>query len=354
MYKKNFQPDYKNILSAVNKVKPVRLPFYEHIVDDYIIEKVLGIKFAESKNGSIKDREYYYSNYINFFIFMGYDVLPFSKAVTSILPGGGALYLNKKDTAIKNSNDFNSYPWSDLPMLFFKKYETDYEIMSRLLPKGMMAVGGPGNGVFECVQDLVGLENLSLISVDNPRLYKLIFKKMGDILFDIWKLFLKKFSKAYVFLRFGDDLGFKTSTILNPEDIKSIIIPEYKRIISLVHSYNKPFLLHSCGNIFSIMDCLINEAKIDAKHSNEDIIAPFKEWQEKYGDRIALFGGVDMSFVCNKSEDDVKGYVNNLLKEATKFPGFAFGTGNSVPDYIPVENYIGMIETARKFRREKL
>jgi uroporphyrinogen decarboxylase len=98
------------------------------------------------------------------------------------------------------------------------------------------------------------------------------------------------------------------------------------------------------------MEDLINTVKINAKHSNEDVIAPFTEWQKRYGDRIALFGGVDMSFVCNAGENEIREYVSDLLKEATKFPGYAFGTGNSVPDYMPVENYITMIETARSFK----
>lgn len=64
---------------------------------------------------------------------------------------------------------------------------------------------------------------------------------------------MDRFSDTYAVCRFGDDLGYKSSTILNPNDIKTFIIPQYERITYLVHSYNKPFLLHSCGNIFRIM-----------------------------------------------------------------------------------------------------
>jgi len=115
-----------------------------------------------------------------------------------------------------------------------------------------------------------------------------------------------------------------------------------------------PFLLHSCGNIFSVIEDIINVAGIDAKHSNEDEIAPFSIWQKKYGDRIAFFGGVDMSFLCQAGEDDIKEYVSNILSYSINYPGFAFGTGNSVPDYMPVENYLLMIKTAREFRCNSL
>ena len=78
---------------------------------------------------------------------------------------------------------------------------------------------------------------------------------------------------------------YKSNTLLSADDIRRLIIPEYKKIISLVHSKGRPFLLHSCGCIFGVMDHLI-DAGIDAKHSNEDEIAPFPVWVERYGDRI--------------------------------------------------------------------
>lgn len=44
---KDFQPDYTNILNASFRIKPKRLPFYEHIIDVSIMEKVLCQDFSE-------------------------------------------------------------------------------------------------------------------------------------------------------------------------------------------------------------------------------------------------------------------------------------------------------------------
>ena len=41
------------------------------------------------------------------------------------------------------------------------------------------------------------------------------------------------------------------------------------------------------------MDDLIDEAKIDAKHSNEDQIDPFSVWVQRYGNKIGNLGGID-------------------------------------------------------------
>ena len=72
--------------------------------------------------------------------------------------------------------------------------------------------------------------------------------------------------------------------MLEPDTIRQYILPQHKRVIDVVHSAGKKFLLHSCGNIFEIMpDILANG--IDAKHSNEDQICPYQVWIEKYADK---------------------------------------------------------------------
>jgi len=100
------------------------------------------------------------------------------------------------------------------------------------------------------------------------------------------------------------------------------------------------------------MDDLIEVAGIDAKHSNEDVIAPFKVWLERYGSRIGNFGGIDMDVLCQYSPSQIQAYVLDVLKEVEGCGGVAIGTGNSIPDYVPPAGYLAMIDTVRRFRGE--
>lgn len=197
---------------------------------------------------------------------------------------------------------------------------------------------------------MVGYTDLCYISFDDPELYNDLFKTIGNMMVKIWKIFLRDFDDVYTVCRFGDDLGFKSQTLISSEDIKRHIIPQYKKVIEVVHSYNKPFLLHSCGNIFDVMEELITISKIDAKHSNEDQIAPFSTWVERYGDRIGNFGGVDMDILCQLSESQIKAYTKEVIEYSINHKGFALGSGNSIPDYVPVEGYLAMIEAANEYR----
>lgn len=341
-----FEPDYTNLQNAAFNKTPRRLPLYEHIIVPEVMEQVLEKELTPLY---MDEKDEYFNRYCAFYETMGYDTVSFEGTITSILPGGGALYAHA-DPVIKTRADFERYPWAQLPDLFFERYAADYDALARAMPNGMRAVGGPGNGVFECVQDLVGYEGLCYMLADDPALVAELFKAVGDANCEIWRRFLPRYGDAYCVLRFGDDLGFKSTTLLAPRDIREYILPQYKRFTDLVHSYKKPFLLHCCGSIFDVMDELINEVGIDAKHSNEDVIAPFWEWVDRYGERIGNFGGIDTDAVCSLDKPAMREYIAEVLARCEGRGGFAFGSGNSIPDYVPAERYMNMVEIVREHR----
>jgi uroporphyrinogen decarboxylase len=349
---REFVPDYKNVINAARNVKPVRLPLYEHIISDRIMEKILNRKFAELINGDLSEKREYFSNYISFFKEMGYDTVSFECCIGGAMPGSGALG-GHKPGVIKTREDFEKYPWNEIHDRYFKYYSEYFTLLGEEMPAGMKAIGGVGNGVFECVQDVVGYMDLCYMSYDDPELYKDMFRAVGKVMHEIWSTFLKRYGDIYAVCRFGDDLGYKSQTLIPEEDIKNNIIPEYKKVVQLIHSHNKPFLLHSCGNIFGIMEDLVEVAGIDAKHSNEDVIAPFSTWVERYGDRIGNFGGVDTDVLCQRSEKEIKEYVKDVIAYSREHGGIAIGSGNSIPDYVPVNGYLAMIETVREYRGER-
>jgi uroporphyrinogen decarboxylase len=347
----SFQPDFNNLVQAARNQKPLRYPLYEHIISENIMERVLDKKFADLIHGDLRDKREYMQQYVRFYRAMGYDTVSFECLVTAIMPGSGALYSHAPG-CIRDRADFKRYSWSQIPDTFFSIYGTDYKLLVEELPPGMKAVGGPGNGVFECVQDVVGYEQLCYIAVDDPELYADLFTKVGEVLLEIWSRFLSLFGDAYALCRLGDDLGFRSATLISPEHIRMHIISQYRKVVSLVHSWGKPFLLHSCGNIFAVMNDLIDTARIDAKHSNEDAIAPFSEWLDRFGGRIGNFGGFDTDVLCQSNEQDIKQYVDDVVRYAVDHGGVAFGSGNSIPEYVPVSGYLAMVERVRELRGE--
>jgi hypothetical protein len=349
--KENFQPDYTNILSVLYNQRPIYLPLYEHHIDDSFISKCTGEKLELISNQP-NELEEYFRKVISFWKNNGYDAFDYEAAICDIFPGHGAI-MGGMLGPIQKRDDFEKYPFDDIPQIFWELYTPRLEAIRKVLPSGMKAYGGCGYGIFESAQDLVGYENLCLMQYLDPDLFADLFVRIGDLFAELWKKMVREYSDIFAFFRMGDDLGYKTSTMLEPDTIRQFILPQHKRVIDLVHAAGKKFLLHSCGNIFDIMPDMISNG-IDAKHSNEDEISLFEKWIEKYGDTIGLFGGIDMNFLILNRYDVV---FKKVLEEGSWFRanarGYGMGSGNSIPDYMSVEGFNAMIDAVFEIRKRE-
>jgi len=347
-----FNNDYRHMLAVLNNQRPLRLPIYEHIISPEIMEQVLNVQIVGLNEGDDDSLHEFFHHYCRFFQEMTYDTVSFEITITDQLPDHGAI-LGGRPGPIQNRQDFETYPWDELSELYWRTADRQFKALSQSLPAGMKALGGVGNGVFEISEDLVGFQYLAYLSQDDPELFADLYHQIGDLMVAIWTRFLNRYSEDFVICRFGDDLGYKTSTLVSPGMIREHIIPQYRRVIDLIKSAGKPFLWHSCGKIFAIMDDVI-ALGIDAKHSNEDVIAPFERWIELYGERIGLLGGIDVDLLCQKEAQEI---VLEVVEKGTRFRdaahGYALGSGNSIPEYVPLDGYLAMIEAAKRIRSDE-
>jgi uroporphyrinogen decarboxylase len=348
----DFEPDFRHMLDVLANRRPARLPVYEHIISPKIMEQVLGVEFAGLESGEGRDLDQFFTHYSRFWKEMTYDTVSYEVTITDLLPGHGAIMGGAGP--IQTRADFDRYPWHELVGRYWAEADKKFQALQAHLPPGMRALGGVGNGVFEISEDLVGFQYLPYIMVDDPELFAAIYQKIGDLMVEIWAVFLQRHADTFAICRFGDDLGFKTSTLVSPALIRQVVIPQYKRVIELIKGAGKPFLWHSCGKIFAIMDDVI-ALGINAKHSNEDVIAPYDEWIARYGDRIGLLGGIDVDILCRHRPAAI---VEEVFAKGRRFRaaarGYALGSGHSIPDYAPVDGYLAMLEAARRIRAAEL
>ena len=309
-----FEPDYRNILKVLYNQRPDYLPLYEHNIDAPFISKCTGEELSLAACKSQSDLDCYFGKYISFWKKNTYDAFSYEAAICEILPEHGAI-LGGKLGPIQTRDDFNKYPFEDIPRIFWETYEPRLQSIRRMMPAGMKAYGGCGYGIFETAQDLVGYESLCTMQYLDPELFADLFQKIGELYETLWSRMVDEFDDLFVFYRMGDDLGHRTSTMLEPDTIRHFILPQQQKVIDIVHRKNKKFLLHSCGNIMSIMPDILKMG-IDAKHSNEDQICLFDVWIDNYADKIGLFGGFDMNYLILNPYDQV---YNKVLEEGTRF-----------------------------------
>ncbi len=243
---------------------------------------------------------------------------------------------------IQGWKDFDSYRWPRVSDIDFAPLEW----LERNLPETMGCYELTAH-IFEILSFLMGYETLCYAVVDQPDLVDAILEKAGAFYVELTRA-LVDFSRVAVVWG-SDDLGFRTGTMMSPVFLRAKILPWHKRCAQVAHAKGKPYLLHSCGNLDEIMEDLISEVGVDGKHSFEDAILPVTEAKRRYGKRVALLGGIDMDFLCRSDEASIRERVRETLGVCSRGGGYCLGTGNTVANYVPLDNYLSMIDEGRRF-----
>ncbi len=349
---------FDGIFQAVTRTRiPDSVPLYEHFADDEIVEKIMGYDFSTIDTATFEGQLDLWRKRIRFYQQMGYGYVPVEMgplfaARESLISEDTAMYsrgnrgwVDEHGGLIQEMRDLeNPAYWPQGDNAFdFKMFEA----LAELVPDGMKIIGGASGGPFEHASFLMGLEPLSMAMYDNPAFVSRFFEQIGNTLVEIAKR-LVKMDKIGIY-RFGDDLGYKTATMVSPAHLRKYVFPWSKKVVEVVHQAGKPFLLHSCGQLEKVMDDLIDDVKIDAKHSFEDVIMPVTEAKRRWGDRVAILGGIDVDFMCRHSPAEIMEQTKRVMDFCSKGGGYAIGTGNTVANYIPVENYLAMLKAAADF-----
>ena len=336
------KPNFENLLKVLRRQVPDSPTLFEFFLNGPLYEKIAG----RSLGVEGKDWKWGILNPIvtEAFRVAGYDYVTVGgsdmKFKTPDIEKKATISLNA-GSAITDRKSFESYGWPDPDAFDY----SSLELAKDSLPAGMkLIVWGPG-GVLENVISLVGFDRLCMMLADDADLAKDIFDAVGSRLVRYYEICAAFDSVGALIV--NDDWGFKTSTMLSPADLRRYVFGWTKRMVEVIHKAGKPAILHSCGNLDGVMDDIIDDMKFDAKHSFEDVIIPVEQAYEKWGGRIAILGGIDMDFMCRSTHEQIRRRCEAMLAKATTRGGYALGTGNSVPEYVPFDNYIAMIDCVR-------
>ncbi len=346
------------------------VPIIELSADAEIMAAVTGIDFPPSdfnklktmnQDGSLEEIDEetmeigmrFMDLSVNFSKMVGYDYVTASAIVPIRRTGANLkndpnyeetvrLWQEEHKGLIMNREDYDAYTWPSTDSV---------NIMAIDLLAGMMApeikVLCFVMGIFEDLRVLMSFEQMAYKSIDEPEL-------LGEILEHLTVLCEAAVEKAAVHpacgaIFYADDLGHTNSTIVSPKFMRKWVFPLQKRIADACHKHGKPFILHCCGQVDAIMDDLIETVGIDARHSFQDNIEPVEEVYKKYGDRIAILGGVDVDLLSRGTPDQVRARTREILEVCAPGGGYCMGSGNTVPNFAKVENYYAMLDETAKW-----
>jgi len=349
------RPDARRFIDAVmGQTRPERPPLVEYLVDEAvrkpIVTGLLGRTWVQPAARDRAGLEAYLDNFTAFWHGLGYDCVRYEESLpfveTEVIgpdarqTDGTRHWRDMTHGAIATWADFESYPWPSVT----PGTMANYSYLAAHLPDGMGLMACHAGGMYEHLAAIFSYEGLCYAVHDQPDLVAAVVERLGGIMLDFYRALVELPNLVAVFP--GDDMGFRSATLLAPESLRRLILPWHKRFARLAHDRGLPYFLHSCGNLAAVMADLIDDVGIDAKHSFENAILPITRFQEAYGGRIGVLGGVDIDILGRSTPEKVRAEVRRLIETCHPRGRFAIGSGNSIPSYVPVENYLAMIDEA--------
>lgn len=202
-----------------------------------------------------------------------------------------------------------------------------------------------GGCYYDTLRGLAGVEVASMLFFDEPDLVHQLFDRIEEICLANLKNACSEGPVDY--LGFGEDIAFKTSTLISPKMFREFILPRYK---SMVDAARRKGIVTTWYDSDGNLDPLLNElfeAGINGFGPME-VAAGMDPvtLRKKYGRKIRMMGGIDKRQVARGKawiDREIVSKVSVILDG-----GYIPYIDHSVSDDISLANYTYYIEKMKQ------
>jgi len=226
----------------------------------------------------------------------------------------GSVWENVGVCKLGEVKDFALKEWSDWDKLVIPDMRDEKRWGD--LPLGRPRAGDKfllawGVSLYERVHFIRGLENTWVDTIAEPE----ALGKLIDLLVDMNLYAIERFAKAgadgYMWC---DDWGLQKGLMIAPDAWRKIWKPRYARVYKAAHDAELLTFLHSCGDITSILDDLI-EAGLDVIQMDQQENMGLENLGQRFGGRITFWCPVDIqNTMVRGSTDDIRKYCGKLVQ----------------------------------------
>lgn len=195
---------------------------------------------------------------------------------------------------------------------------------------------------------MAGTETVLIAMVEEPEWARDMFNTYLD---SCIALFGRIWDAGYHFdsIHWPDDMGYKGTTFFSKEMYRDLLKPAHKHAADWAHEQGVYAHLHSCGNVMTLVDDLIDVGidclnPLEVKAGMEPITL-----KQKYGDRLTLHGGINA--VLWDDRDAIVSAIEETVPVLKENGGYIFSSDHSIPNSVSLENMKTIVETVKRAGR---
>jgi len=196
-----------------------------------------------------------------------------------------------------------------------------------------------------------GLEWTLKAAVHDPKRFEKLLNKFGEVSVRDFIAWAQCDIKAFIS---HDDICMTEGPLFSPTWLRRHLFPWYRQIAEIARAHDLPMIFHSDGDIRPVIPDLI-EMGFHALHPIEPKAMDIVELKRTYGGRLCLCGNIDLCYTLPRgTPEEVRAEVRQRIKDCGPRGGYCLGSANSVPEYVPLQNYLAMLDAWWDFGRYPL
>lgn len=214
-------------------------------------------------------------------------------------------------------------------------------------------VGSFGSSIFMMAQIVRGYEQFFIDMMIDEDIACYILDKVLEIRLGMAKAFLDAAGEYLDVVEIADDLAGQDGPLMSLEIYRKFIKPRSKKLIDFIKRNScAKVMYHCCGAMSDFVDDLIeigvdilNPIQVSAANMDTKVL------KEKYGDKLAFWGGIDGQDVLpNGSPEDVARETEKRVRELGLNGGYVMCASHNIQADVSAENIISMLDSARSIR----
>jgi hypothetical protein len=229
----------------------------------------------------------------------------------------------------------------DAPVDFARNesYRAARALFDRVGQSLFLPLDGPVSLLMGCYGAL-GLETFSYYLTDRPEIFSEILEHM-TVYGCRWAECLPE-DDPFPAVMIGDDLAFKSGTILSPEWMRREYFPRLARLISAIKKRGKRLIFHSDGNINAVVEDLV-AAGIDALNPIETASGMNLADLHRRHPNLVLIGGIAVTDVLAIG---TAGMVRDAVVRAIEDTEgrLLAGSDSEIANSVPLANFLALRE----------
>ncbi|MBE6614640.1 MAG: hypothetical protein E7631_04965 [Ruminococcaceae bacterium] len=152
----------------------------------------------------------------------------------------------------------------------------------------------------------------------------------------------------------GSDWGSQRDLLMSPACWRELIAPGEQKEYDLIHEAGLDVWVHSCGDIRKIFPDLA-EMGVDALNPIQPECMDIYELKEKYGSRIAFWGGIStQKTLPYGTPADVAEETRKVTSALARNGGYIIAPSQEIQADVPFENLCALIDTANAITYEEV